>query len=348
MNAQRRVEIVTDARFRDHRGPERHPERPERLEAIDAALAAREGAFVRRAPRPAQPEEILAIHRREHLDLIEQAARAGADRLDPDTYCSPASHEVALLAAGASVELAVRVATREIDCGFAAVRPPGHHAESDRAMGFCLLNNAAIAARAVQQQAGVEKVLLLDWDVHHGNGTQHSFETDPSVLYVSTHQFPYYPGTGSAGEVGVGRGEGRTLNLPLPAGCGDAEYLGLFQQVLEPAARAFAPDYWIVSCGFDAHEDDPLAAMRVTQSGFAALTAWVRGLADELCGGRLLFVLEGGYSLLGLREGMDAVLSGILSAAPALPAAVAAPAESVLARLVQQSRDVHAGDLLAG
>ena len=177
-------------------------------------------------------------------------------------------------------------------------------------MGFCLFNNAAIAARAVQREAGVERVLVLDWDVHHGNGTQHTFETDPSVLYVSTHQYPFYPGTGAAGEIGIGRGEGATLNVPMPAGCGDAEYVGVFQRVIAPAARAFRPDYWIVSCGFDAHEDDPLAAMRVTQSGYAALTAIVRALADELSGGRMLFVLEGGYSLRGLREGTRRVARG--------------------------------------
>ena len=241
-------------------------------------------------------------------------------QLDPDTFVSAASYDVALLAAGGCVDLALRVARGAARAGFAAVRPPGHHAEGDRAMGFCLFNNAAIAARAVQREAGVERVLVLDWDVHHGNGTQHTFETDPSVLYVSTHQYPFYPGTGAAGEIGIGRGEGATLNVPMPAGCGDAEYIGVFQRVIAPAARAFRPDYWIVSCGFDAHEDDPLAAMRVTQSGYAALTAIVRALADELSGGRMLFVLEGGYSLRGLREGVDALLAGLLAEAPAPPA----------------------------
>jgi acetoin utilization deacetylase AcuC-like enzyme len=261
------------------------------------------------------------VHDRAHIEHVRRAAAAGPAQLDPDTFVSSASYDVALLAAGASVDLALRIARGEARAGFAAVRPPGHHAEGDRAMGFCLFNNAAIAARAVQREAGVERVLLLDWDVHHGNGTQHTFEGDPSVLYVSTHQWPFYPGTGAAGEIGTGRGEGATLNVPMPAGCGDAEYVGVFQRVLAPAARAFRPDYWIVSCGFDAHEDDPLAAMRVTQSGYAALTAIVRSLADELSGGRMLFVLEGGYSLRGLREGVEALVGGLLADAPAPPAA---------------------------
>ena len=180
-------------------------------------------------------------------------------------------------------------------------------------MGFCLLNNVAIAARALQREHGLERVMIFDWDVHHGNGTQHSFESDPSVLYASTHQFPFYPGTGDFDEAGVGAGAGSTLNLPLPAGCGDAEYVGVVQRVLVPVARAWKPQLIMVSCGFDAHRDDPLASMQVSGSGFAALTALVRALADDVCGGRLVFALEGGYALTGLREGTDAVLDGLLA-----------------------------------
>ena len=341
MDARGLVEVVSDARYGEHRGPAGHPERPERLAAVAEALEARGDALLRRTPRPAEQDELLAVHSRAHLEHVRRAAEAGPGRLDPDTYVSPASYDVALLAAGGAVDLALRVARGEVARGFAAVRPPGHHAEGDRAMGFCLFNNAAIAARAVQRRAGVERVLLVDWDVHHGNGTQHTFEADPSLLYVSTHQYPYYPGTGAAGEIGVGRGEGTTLNLPLPAGCGDAEYVGLFQRVLVPAARAFRPEYWIVSCGFDAHEDDPLAAMRVTRAGYAALTAVVRALADELSGGRLLFVLEGGYSLRGLCEGTDAVLEGLLAARPALPASADLAPGGVLAAVIERTAAVH-------
>ncbi len=341
MDAQRGLEVVADPRYAEHRGPAGHPERPERLVAVGEALDAFDASLVRRAPRPAALEELLAVHERAHIDGIRRAAGAGGGQLDPDTYLSPASYEVALLAAGGTVDLALRVAKGEVARGFAAVRPPGHHAEGDRAMGFCLFNNAAIAARAVQRELGEARIALIDWDVHHGNGTQHTFETDPSVLYVSTHQYPYYPGTGSAGEIGVARGEGATLNVPMPAGCGDAEYVGVFQRVLVPAARAFRPDFWIVSCGFDAHEDDPLAAMRVTREGYGALTAIVRALADELSGGRLLFVLEGGYSLRGLREGMEAALGGLVGEAPALPPTRALAPGTVLEALVARTRQVH-------
>jgi acetoin utilization deacetylase AcuC-like enzyme len=333
---------VADSRFAEHRIPAGHPERPERLTAIAEALDSFAGQLAQRSPRPATHDELLAVHDRAHVELVQRAAAAGASQLDPDTFVSAASYDVALLAAGAATDLALRVARGEARCGFAAVRPPGHHAERDAAMGFCLFNNAAVAARAVQCEAGAERVLILDWDVHHGNGTQHTFEADPSVLYVSTHQFPFYPGTGSAGEIGVGRGEGATLNVPMPAGCGDAEYVGVFQRVLVPAARAFRPDYWIISCGFDAHEDDPLAAMRVTRAGYAAMTAIVRALADELSGGRMLFVLEGGYSLRGLREGTQAVLAGLLGEPPALPAARDLVPGSALERLVARSAQVHA------
>jgi acetoin utilization deacetylase AcuC-like enzyme len=342
MDAQRGVEVIADPRYAAHEAPAGHPERPERLRAVAAAIDRFAGALVQRAPRPATPDELLAVHDLAHIEHVRRVAAAGAGQLDPDTYVSRESYDVALLAAGACSDLALRVARGDARAGFAAVRPPGHHAEGDRAMGFCLFNNAAIAARAVQRQAGVERVLILDWDVHHGNGTQHTFETDPSVLYVSTHQFPFYPGTGSAGEIGIGRGEGATLNVPMPAGCGDAEYVGVFQRILAPAARAFRPDYWIVSCGFDAHEDDPLAAMRVTQSGYAAMTAIVRALAEELSGGRMLFVLEGGYSLRGLAEGTGALLAGLVAAdAPAPPAAQGLVRGSVLERLVARAAAVH-------
>jgi acetoin utilization deacetylase AcuC-like enzyme len=347
MDAQRRVEVIADARYRSHAGPTGHPERPERLRAVDAALEEFDPAIARRAPRPAEPEELYAVHDRAHVAQVQRASAHAPAQLDPDTFVSAASYDVALLAAGASVDLALRVARGDARAGFAAVRPPGHHAEGDRAMGFCLFNNAAIAARAVQRQAGVERVLLLDWDVHHGNGTQHTFEGDPSVLYVSTHQYPFYPGTGAAREIGTGRGEGATLNVPMPAGCGDDEYVGVFQRILAPAARAFRPDYWIVSCGFDAHEDDPLAAMRVTESGYAGLTAIVRALAEELSGGRMLFVLEGGYSLRGLREGVRALIAGLLADAPALPAERALARDSALAGLVARTAAVH-GDRVPG
>jgi acetoin utilization deacetylase AcuC-like enzyme len=311
--------VVEDPRYRAHRAPEGHPENPERLIAVSTALEMRRNELTTLEPRHATPEEILRIHGETHLRRMKEAVAQAPVRLDADTYLSPASHEVALLAAGASVDLALRVARREASSGLAAVRPPGHHAESSRAMGFCLFNNVAIAARALQTEEGIDKVLILDWDVHHGNGTQHSFEDDPSILYVSTHQFPYYPGTGDAGEVGTGRGSGSNVNVPLPAGCGDAEYIGVFQRVLVPVIRRFAPQMILVSCGFDAHRDDPLASMNVTRDGFLAMTTIVRALVDELCGGRVCFILEGGYDANGLIEGTSAVLDGMLGTRHELP-----------------------------
>jgi acetoin utilization deacetylase AcuC-like enzyme len=311
MGVTRRIAVVQDPRFELHRGPGGHPECPDRLRPVARALAERSGELAGAAARPATDEEILRVHSRDHLAALEAAVSRAPVRLDPDTYVSEASLEVARLAAGSTSELALAISRGEANAGIVTVRPPGHHAEASRAMGFCLLNNVAIAARALQA-AGLGRLLILDWDVHHGNGTQHSFEHDPSVLYVSTHQFPYYPGTGDTSECGVGAGAGTTVNVPLPAGCGDEEYLGAFLRVLVPVARAFRPEFVLVSCGFDAHRSDPLAAMDLSRAGYAGMTHIVRALAEELCGGRVLFVLEGGYAAEGLYEGSSALLEGLL------------------------------------
>jgi acetoin utilization deacetylase AcuC-like enzyme len=303
-----KIQVVSDPRYTHHRGPQEHPERPERLAAVDEALALFEDRIERRKARAAEPDEILRVHGPEHVALVEQSAGFDRARLDPDTYTCRESFEVARLAAGGAIDLALSIASGEATCGLAAVRPPGHHAESDRAMGFCLFNNVAVAARALQADCGLDKILIVDWDVHHGNGTQHSFESDPSVLYFSAHQFPYYPGTGDFGESGVGRGEGTTVNVPMPAGCGDVEYAGVLGRILVPVARQFRPEMILVSAGFDAHRDDPLASMEVTRAGYESMTSIVRALADELCGGRLLFVLEGGYSRSGLLDGVSSLL----------------------------------------
>ncbi len=343
MTASRTTAVVEDPRYREHRGPDGHPERPERLLAVGAEIEARAARLERLPPRAASDDEILRVHGRDHLDRVAEAARRAPVHLDPDTFVSPASLEVARLAAGAVVDLSRAVAAGRIRNGLAAVRPPGHHAEAGRAMGFCLFNNVAIAARALQEEDGVGRILLLDWDVHHGNGTQHAFEEDPSVLYLSTHQFPYYPGTGDFGEVGRGKGEGTTLNVPLPAGCGDAEYVGVFQRIVVPAARWFRPELLLISCGFDAHADDPLAGMRVGANGFRAMAAIVRALAEELCEGRLVLALEGGYSLQGLREGAASVLDVLLEAPAELPAAPDLEPNSVLAQVVRRVEAAHAG-----
>ncbi len=310
------VEIIEDARFQSHRGPEGHPERPERLVAIGEAIDLYRDRVRIVAPREATPDEILRVHEPRMLEVLEATRRQPPGRLDADTYFGPSSYDVATLAAGGSLDLARRVLSGEVTRGMAAVRPPGHHAEAGRSMGFCLLNNVAIAARAIQAEQPTARILVFDWDVHHGNGTQHSFESDPDVLYISTHQFPFYPGTGDFGEEGEGRGRGRTLNIPLPAGSGDAEYVGVVERLIVPAAIGFAPDMILVSCGFDAHRADPLASMDVTSDGYHAMAMIMRELADSLCDGRIVHVLEGGYALDGVREGALAVLESLTTQAP--------------------------------
>jgi acetoin utilization deacetylase AcuC-like enzyme len=336
--------VVVDRRYREHRGPAGHPERPERLAAVERAIEEQRERLRWLPARPASDSEILRVHGAAHLEQVAEAARLAPSQLDPDTFVSPQSLEVARLAAGAAIDLARAVATGRLQTGLAAVRPPGHHAEAGHPMGFCLFNNVAIAARALQAEDGVGRVLIFDWDVHHGNGTQHSFDEDPSVLYASTHQFPYYPGTGAAGEVGRGRGAGFTLNIPLPAGCGDEIYLGALQRLLVPVTQKFRPDIILVSCGFDAHVDDPLAAMQVTGEGFRAMSALVRALAEDCCGGRVAFVLEGGYAASGLFEGTQALLS-VLTATdtPPQPAAAPMPRGSLLEAVVGRVAHAHAG-----
>jgi acetoin utilization deacetylase AcuC-like enzyme len=343
MAASRATAVVEDARYREHRGPGGHPESPERLAAVHAAISARGDRLEALSPRPAQQEEIIRVHGRDHFELVAEAARRAPARLDPDTFVSPESFDVALLAAGGSIDLALAVARGEFASGLAAVRPPGHHAEADRAMGFCLFNNVAVAARALQQEEGLERLLVLDWDVHHGNGTQHSFEGDPSVLYFSTHQFPYYPGTGDVRETGRGDGEGFTLNVPLPAGCGDVEYVGALQRVLVPVARDFQPELILVSCGFDAHADDPLAGMQVTGAGYAEMAQIVRALAADLCQGRSVFILEGGYAASGLEEGTGALLDALLAEDVALPPTAPLEPHGRLAGVIERVAAVHGG-----
>lgn len=346
------VQVVGDPRFLAHRAPEGHPERPERLaavgDAVDRALALHGERIERATPRAATFDELRLVHDERMLRILASTRGAEDGQLDADTYHVGESFDVACLAAGASIDLVRAALSDEVPRGFAAVRPPGHHAEANRAMGFCLLNNVAIATRVCQQEFGTPRILIFDWDVHHGNGTQHSFEDDPNVLYVSTHQFPFYPGTGSHREAGVGRGVGATLNVPMPAGCGDAEYAGVVERIITPAALAFRPDLILVSCGFDAHRDDPLASMEVSRAGYLAMAMRLRALADTLCRGRIVHVLEGGYSLLGVREGTSAVLESLVVEAAdpgALGASLDASLEpgSVLRSLVERAVGVHGG-----
>jgi histone deacetylase 6 len=305
--------LVYDERFLLHEAAYHHPEAPSRLRAIWKRLEDR-GLVSRceRVPaREATTEELCAVHHPEHVAAIDATAELDHGQLDPDTYVNRHSARVARLAAGGLVDLVIRVLRGEIQSGLALLRPPGHHAEPDRAAGFCLYNNVAVAARAAQAR-GAKRVLIVDWDLHHGNGTQHSFYADPDVLYFSTHQYPYYPGTGAADEVGSGDGRGRTVNIPWPMGMGDAEYLAAFDRVLLPIARSFAADLVLVSAGFDAAAGDPLGGMSVSPAGFANLAARLQGL----CGGRLVLALEGGYNLAAIAASAEACLRVLLGDAP--------------------------------
>lgn len=336
------VQIFDDPRYRDHRAPPDHPERPERLDAVALALAEIPSPGGTRPPRAATFDELRTVHDERMLKRLMATRGARDGQLDPDTYYVADSFDVACLAAGASIDLVCDALRGEVPRGFAAVRPPGHHAEADRAMGFCLLNNVAIATRIAQREHGRPRILIFDWDVHHGNGTQHVFEDDPDVLYISTHQFPFYPGTGHHREAGIGRGIGATLNVPLPGGCGDAEYVGVVQRIVTPAAIAFRPDLIVVSCGFDAHRDDPLASMELSLEGYRAMAMQMRALADSLCQGRIVHVLEGGYSLLGVHEGTRAVLESLVApVASSLPSAPALEAGSTLRAVVERVVGVH-------
>jgi acetoin utilization deacetylase AcuC-like enzyme len=252
---------------------------------------------------------IKRIHTPELVRAVAETAGRAATFLDADTRTSADSHEAALLAAGAVIDGIRRLTKGEIDNGFCLVRPPGHHAEHNRAMGFCLFNNIAVAAKWALDHCGFERIMIVDWDLHHGNGTQKSFYRSEKVLYCSSHQYPFYPGTGSLPEAGEGRGRGYTVNIPLCGGHGDAEYARLFNALYSPIARAYQPQLILVSCGFDIMAGDPVGSMQVTGAGIAYLTRVLVELAEELCQGRILFTLEGGYDLDNMRTGVLAVLT---------------------------------------
>lgn len=300
---------TTDARFALH-DDSSHPEHAGRLEAISRTLTSSGLAerLLPVTPRPATQDELLAVHAPEHLARIEATRGRARGRLEIDTYVTGHSDEIARLAAGSVLALVDTVLGGEAANGLAAVRPPGHHATPTRAMGFCLLNNVAVAARYAQRQHGLGRVAIVDIDVHHGNGTQDVFYRDPSVLFFSTHQFPFYPGTGAAYETGEGRAEGATINVPLPSNVGDEGYMTIYHQLLFPAARLFRPELILVSAGYDAHWLDPLANMRLSITGYTNLMRELMALADELCDGRLVVQLEGGYHIGALSH---SVLSAV-------------------------------------
>lgn len=308
--------IYTDPRCLQHYAAG-HPERPDRMTAALAGLKADSSLYQWPEVRPAQAADVAAVHSEPHIRRIQQLAHQGGGWLDPDTFVGPASYEAALLAAGATLQAVSDVLAGSERNAFVIVRPPGHHATPSRGMGFCLLNSIAVAAHWAVVHGGARRAAILDVDVHHGNGTQDIFLDRPDVLYYSTHQYPFYPGTGRLDEVGSGEGAGATINLPLPAGCGDQSFLTATDEVLLPALRRFKPDLVLVSLGFDAHWADPLASMRLTTEGYTRILLRIRSLADELCGGRLVFLLEGGYDLRVLELGARA--AGLILAAAAQP-----------------------------
>ncbi len=285
-----------------------HPESPDRLRAIMAKLEA-SGLLARVTridPIEASDEAITRVHTPAYLTQLKTLApREGRASLDPDTSMSPGSLRAAYVAAGGAMAAADAIMAGRVDNAFCTLRPPGHHAERDRAMGFCLFNNVAVAVRHLQHRHGIGRVLIVDWDVHHGNGTQQTFYSDPSVLFFSTHQYPHYPGTGRATEQGEGKGEGLTVNVPMSSGEGDEEYREVFETILVPAADSFKPEFVMISAGFDAHRDDPLAGMALTEEGYGVLSRIVLDIAHRHCRGRVLSCLEGGYNLNALSASVE-------------------------------------------
>jgi acetoin utilization deacetylase AcuC-like enzyme len=294
----------------DHVASTYHPESQHRLETLYRMLQEPDmkDKFIEIEPRMATQAELEMVHVPRYIQLVASTAGQACMMLDPDTYACSKSYETAKLAAGGVLVAVDKVLKGKLDNSFALIRPPGHHAESNRAMGFCLFNNVAIAAEYALRNHGLKKALIIDWDLHHGNGTQHSFYERGDVLYFSTHQYPYYPGTGFFNEVGSGAGKGFTVNIPLSPGPGDAEYMQIFEEILEPLARQYKPDIIFVSAGFDIFYQDPLGGMQVTPSGFANLAKIILEFAGEICQGKVVFVLEGGYHLDGLRDSVKEVL----------------------------------------
>jgi acetoin utilization deacetylase AcuC-like enzyme len=335
-----RCAVVVDPEYLKHEPGEFHPERPERIRALlDLAETLDKKRFQILPPKTASRTEIEFCHDADYIKLVEATSKTNLYALDGDTIVCRDSFGVGLLAVGGFLRLIDSIAGGEAQNGFALVRPPGHHALRDRAMGFCLFNTIAIGAHHLKKAYGAKRIMIMDWDVHHGNGTQDSFYEDPSVLFVSTHQFPYYPGTGAVTEVGLNAGEGYTLNIPLPAGCGDPEYMRVFNDVVAPAAKKFKPEWILVSAGFDPHRRDPLGGMEVTEAGFTGMARLLLKQADQYAGGKIAFLLEGGYDLTALRKSVAAVLEAMQQNSPVIE--IAKPGGDRIESLVRRIHQVR-------
>jgi acetoin utilization deacetylase AcuC-like enzyme len=331
--------VATDARFEEHDAGRGHPERPDRVRAVLEGLDAGSPRDARRRlePRRATRDELERVHTVDYLDHLERFCTEGGGRLDADTGASAASWEAALLAAGSGLEAVDALGRVDGDSAFCAVRPPGHHAVSAHAMGFCLLNNVAVTAAALRDRG--ERVLVVDWDAHHGNGTQDIFYGDGSVMYVSMHEWPLYPGTGRLTDTGAGAGAGATVNFPLPAGATGDVYLDAIDTVVEPLAERFAPTWVLVSAGYDAHRADPLTGLGLSAGDYVDLTARIMALAPPR---RLVVFLEGGYDLAALRDSTAATVSTLLGRPDRVePATANGPGRTV----VHAVRDLHAAEL---
>lgn len=305
--------LVTHPDFARHPTPRGHPESPERITATLPRLRSSLPKTVRWVdPSTGAMDLLRSVHSESHIRRVEEASRNGLILLDEgDTYAGPQSFATALLAVGAATTAIDQVASGEASNAFALVRPPGHHARPNAPMGFCLFNTVAVAARYAQRQHGYQRILILDWDLHHGNGTQEIFEEDPTVFFISLHEHPLYPGTGCAAERGRGAGEGFTMNLPMAPGSSDAEYRSAFEEKVLPAADAFQPDLVLISAGFDAHRDDPLGNLMLSEEGFAEMTTGILRVAERHCRGKIVSILEGGYNIDALGRSIQAHLCAL-------------------------------------
>jgi acetoin utilization deacetylase AcuC-like enzyme len=323
-----------------------HPENAKRLEAIMAHLE--ETGLIEQLtpvnPRPATVEELNYVHQEKYISSLQDMAVRGGGWLDPDTVMSPDSYDAALYAAGGAIEATDAVISGKVNSAFALVRPPGHHATAAAAMGFCLFNNIAIATQHALKKRKIEKVAIIDFDVHHGNGTQETFDSDPQVLYISTHQYPHYPGTGTIYETGSGAAQGSKVNIPLPAGSGDDEYRQVFKQIIVLVTKRFHPELIMVSAGYDPHWADHLAMMEVSTAGFADMVRTIKELADEFCAGKLVFTLEGGYNLKALAASVKATFD-ILLGNPDIEDPLGPPerrgASLDISSLIKEIKEIH-------
>lgn len=336
--------VVWDPVYLDHVTDAGHPEHPRRLGPLygyltDLAMA---GRFVTITPTVASDDEILLSHSPAYLAKVKATASVQTAALSSDTLTCDQSFRVAAHAVGGTLQAIRQVVGGSLAHALVLARPPGHHAERTRAMGYCIFNNVAIGARLARTSLGLARVLVVDWDLHHGNGTQHQFERDPSVFFFSSHQFPHYPGTGHFTETGLGPGEGATMNVPLAQGCGDAEFVAIYQRLLAPVAAAFRPELILVSAGFDIHAKDPLGGMRVTPAGFAGLTGLILEMARKFCAGRVVFCLEGGYHAEALADSVLAMIHELTGGTSTDVAAMATGADARLVRgVVKRCTHTH-------